>query len=497
MSDGDRTTLARFVRRLAELPRAAQLSDAELLERFVAQQDGAAFELLLWRHGPKVLGVCRRVLRHEQDAEDAFQATFLVLARKAASVGRREAIGPWLYRVAYRVALRAKARADRRPVRQARPEDVPAVERTPDLIWADLRPVLDEEVSRLPGKYRAAFVLCYLDGKTNEEAARELGCPTGTVLSRLAWARERLRGRLARRGLAPCAGLAAAALTGQASAAVPAALARSTLKAALPGAGALGVVSAQVDGLTKGALRAMLWSKAVSVTVCVLTVGGVGVALAWQAVGARPAAARPADGPEKKAGRPAAPAERERPKTFPFEMRDKPWVQVLEWYSDVSGLPFAGNFKPTGTFTFLPPRHKRQFTLAEITDILNEALLSQPATQRYLLVRRHASFTLLPADEKIDPTLVPRVRPDDLDKRGRTELVTVALPLTELSAEDVAPDVKKLLGPFGEVVTLGRANQLIVRDTAGNLRLIRETIKDIEAHEAREARKKKAPEKKG
>jgi RNA polymerase sigma factor (sigma-70 family) len=276
MSDGDRTTLARFVRRLAELPRAGQLSDAELLERFVSQQDGAAFELLLCRHGSKVLGVCRRVLRHEQDAEDAFQATFLTLARKAGSVGQREAVGPWLYRVAYRVALRARTRAERWPVRQARPEDVPAAEPTPDLIWADLRPVLDEEVNRLPGKYRAAFVLCYLDGKTNAEAARELGCPTGTVLSRLAWARERLRTRLTRRGLGPCAGLTAAALAGPASAAVPAALARSALRAALlgtPCAAAAGVVSAQVDGLTKGALRAMLGSKAVTLT----TQGRIGV----------------------------------------------------------------------------------------------------------------------------------------------------------------------------------------------------------------------------
>jgi hypothetical protein len=402
-------------------------------------------------------------------------------------------VGPWLYRVAYRVALRAKARADRRAARPARSEDLAAAAGTPDLIWADLRTVLDEEVNKLPGKYRAPFVLCYLDGKTNEEAARELGCPTGTVLSRLAWARERLRARLTRRGLAPSAGLAAAALTGQTSAAVPAALARSTLKAALlgaPGAGLAGVVSAQVDCLTKGALRAMLCSKVVALTACVLTVGGLGVggALAWQAAGAHPVAAGPAAGSDKKAGQPDRPpaAVRDRPKTYPFEMRDKPWAQVLEWYGDISGLPFAANVKPPGTFTFLPARGKRQYTLPEITDILNEALLAQ----KYILVRRPASFTLLPADEKIDAALVPRVRLDDLDKRGRTELVAVVLPLAALSAEDVGPDVRKLLGPFGDVVVVTRANQLIVRDTAGNVRLIREAIQDMEA---REARKTKGP----
>src|SRR5262245_34870581 len=138
-------------------PRAAGLTDAELLERFVARREEAAFEVLVWRHGPKVLGVCRRILRHEKDAEDAFQATFLVLVRKAASIGKRQAVGSWLYRVAYRLALRAKALAAKRAARRTRVADVPAAEPAPDPGRAELRPVLDEEVNRLPEKYRAPF----------------------------------------------------------------------------------------------------------------------------------------------------------------------------------------------------------------------------------------------------------------------------------------------------------------------------------------------------
>jgi RNA polymerase sigma factor (sigma-70 family) len=152
-----------------------------------------------------VLSVCERLLPCAQDAEDAFQATFFTLARKAASIGRREAVGSWLYRVAYRIGLRARALAATRG-RHERPlgelgAAEPAYDPPDELGWRELRPVLDAEVSRLPEKYRAAFVLCYLEGKTNEEAAALLDCPKGTILSRLSRARERLRDALARRGL--------------------------------------------------------------------------------------------------------------------------------------------------------------------------------------------------------------------------------------------------------------------------------------------------------
>src|SRR5262249_24569164 len=158
-------------------------------ERFVRRRDEAAFEALVWRHAPLVLGVCRRVLRHEQDAEDAFQATFLTLVRKARSIGRKQSVGSWLYKVAYRAAVQAKAAAGRRAAREKPWAGEPAGEPSEDVIWRDLRPVLDEEVGRLPARYRVPFVLCYLNGKTSAEAAREIGCPAGTIMSRLAWAR--------------------------------------------------------------------------------------------------------------------------------------------------------------------------------------------------------------------------------------------------------------------------------------------------------------------
>src|SRR5262249_1365227 len=161
-----------------------------LLQRWLARRDEAAFELLLWRHGPMVLALCRRLLRHAQDAEDAFQATFLTLVRKAGSIANREALAAWLYKVAYRVALRARAAAATRAALPITSMDLPAAEPAQDLLWRDLRPVLDEEVSRLPARFRGPFVLCYLEGKTNEQAARELGCPLGTVLSRLSRGRE-------------------------------------------------------------------------------------------------------------------------------------------------------------------------------------------------------------------------------------------------------------------------------------------------------------------
>ncbi len=173
------------LRRVVARERTDELSDAQLLDDFVQRRDEAAFELLVWRHAGLVLGTCRRLLRDRHEAEDAFQATFLVLIRKAATISRRDSLGSWLHRVAVRIAQRARAQAARR-MTAALPEEVPAPEPKDDLLWRDLRPVLDEEVSRLPEKYRRPFVLCYLEGNTNEQAARQLGCPRGTILSRLA-----------------------------------------------------------------------------------------------------------------------------------------------------------------------------------------------------------------------------------------------------------------------------------------------------------------------
>jgi RNA polymerase sigma factor (sigma-70 family) len=264
------------LRRAALQNDGSGLTDGQLLERFLATRDEATFEALLRRHGAMVLGVCRRVLPNLHDAEDAFQATFLVLVHKAASVTARESVGNWLYGVAYRTAQKARTAAARRRTKEkqvARPEAVPE----PDDPWHELRPLIDQELSQLPDKYREPIVLCDLEGHTRKEAARRLGCPEGTVSGRLARARVLLAKRLARHGLALSAGAVAAALMENAAAArVPAPLMGSTVKAAaLVAAGhlAAGVVSAPVVALTEGVLTTMFLSKVKLGLALVLAVG--------------------------------------------------------------------------------------------------------------------------------------------------------------------------------------------------------------------------------
>jgi RNA polymerase sigma factor (sigma-70 family) len=305
------STLLRLLRRHAGEAVGGALSDGQLVERFVRQRDEAAFEALFWRHGPMVLAVCRRLLG-PADAEDAFQATFLILVRKAASIGRREAVGAWLYRVAYRVALRARAAA--RPVVELPAEGPPAADDEESVAWRDVRPLLDEAIDSLPAKYRAPVVLCYLQGKTNEEAARELGCPKGTVAVRLMRARERLRRRLGRRGLLLSAALLGTVLAGRAQAEpVEAALAGTTLKAALGAAAGgpfNGAASAQAVALAQGVMRAMYLRKMKLLVAIVLALGVIVGGGAWwhqHAANAAPGGgrdqlARPAPGPAVPAG---------------------------------------------------------------------------------------------------------------------------------------------------------------------------------------------------
>jgi RNA polymerase sigma factor (sigma-70 family) len=246
------------LRRAVLLLDGGDQTDEQLLECFVRRRDEAAFEALVRRHGPMVLGVCRRVLGHFQDAEDAFQATFLVLLRKAAAIGRRELLGNWLYGVAYRTALDARAAASRRRTRerQVSPMPEPQAKDSAD-VGHDLRPLLDQELNRLPAKYRVPVVLCDLQGQTRRDVAQQLGVPVGTLSGRLTTAHRLLARRLARRGVVLAGGALTAALSaGAASACVPAPLVAATVEAAAPG-----TVSARVAALTEGVLKAMLLKK--------------------------------------------------------------------------------------------------------------------------------------------------------------------------------------------------------------------------------------------
>jgi RNA polymerase sigma factor (sigma-70 family) len=209
-----------------------------------------------------VLAVCRRVLRDSHDADDAFQATFLVLVRKAGSIAQPELLGNWLYGVAYRVAVKARANAARRSTYERRAPAMSLVDPMMEVTGRELRSVLDAELSHLPEKYRAPLVLCYLEGKTNEEAARKLGWPTGSISGRLARARELLRKRLLRRGLALSAGIFAMHLSkNTAAAAVPNSLLDCTVRGALvftqATPAAASAVSPSVSALAEEVLEAL------------------------------------------------------------------------------------------------------------------------------------------------------------------------------------------------------------------------------------------------
>jgi RNA polymerase sigma factor (sigma-70 family) len=257
--------VVRHLRRLASRTGLAEFSDAQLLERFAAEREESAFTLLMQRHGPMVLSVCRRVLGQDQDAEDAFQATFLALVGQLRIVGKRGTVGGWLYRVAYRIAMKAKMSRGKRKESEREAAAGRTFQPSPDSDWQELRPILDEELNRLPEKYRLPVVLCYLEGKTYAEAARDLGWTKGTVSGRLALARGLLRQRLTRRGLLLSPWLLGTLLSGSASgAALPLELTTRTGQAALlliSGHALTGVVSAHVIALLKAATQTITIGK--------------------------------------------------------------------------------------------------------------------------------------------------------------------------------------------------------------------------------------------
>ena len=230
--------LAEFDTDLEKTSAESESSDESLLRQFSVHGDAQAFEQLVVRHGPMVLGVCRRMLRDSHAADDAFQATFLVLVRRATSLRQPELLGNWLYGVAYRIAARARLQSVRRADHELRFPTMPETNQTQEVERRELQEVLDEELNQLPREYRDPLVLCYLQGKTNAEAAQLLGCPVGSISGKLSAAREKLRSRLKRRGLVASAGLfGASLLTSTARSEVPLPLLRATVDAADVGGG--------------------------------------------------------------------------------------------------------------------------------------------------------------------------------------------------------------------------------------------------------------------
>jgi RNA polymerase sigma factor (sigma-70 family) len=285
------------------------LSDSQLLQQYLTGRDGAeqaAFSALLERHGPMVLSVCRQVLGNRHDSQDAFQATFLVLARKAGSVHNGESLASWLHGIALRVAVRARVDEARRRVHERRCATMKEKERDDKAVRSEPFTELHEEIARLPQRYREPVVLCYLEGLTSEQAAVRIGCPTGTVWSRLSTARERLRGRLVRRGVALPMALLATELTPPAAAALSRALLDATVGASLGFVGRRAAGAAFASQLTitlaRGVLYAMTISKlktlGAAALACTLALGGAHTLTLGQSGGLRERQERAAAVPE-------------------------------------------------------------------------------------------------------------------------------------------------------------------------------------------------------
>ncbi|MCI0638140.1 MAG: sigma-70 family RNA polymerase sigma factor [Gemmataceae bacterium] len=287
--NGNLVKVVNEIRTWAVAGRDNHVPDKELLRRFVSSQDEAAFADLIKRHGPMVHGMCRKMLRHTQDAEDAFQATFLVLARKAKSIRKQESVGGWLYGVAYRVANKLRVTEARRRAKSMRVGQTflsaEGRDDTDALTWREVQVAVCAELEHLPDKYRAPLLLCYVQGKTRDEAAQELGWDFGVLRGRLERGRVLLRARLVRRGLTLSGALLAVGMAdaGQVVALSPNLLS-TTVQAALGVAktsAAAGLVSSQVAALTQGVIQAMFLTKMKSLLVGFATVAflGAGVGL--------------------------------------------------------------------------------------------------------------------------------------------------------------------------------------------------------------------------
>jgi RNA polymerase sigma factor (sigma-70 family) len=304
-------------------------SDEQLLHAFLSRRDENAFAVLVRRHGPMVLHVCRRALGHQQDAEDAFQATFLVLARNAASLRKKTALASFLHGTAYRMAMKAKQAAARRRKHEAQTPARPSNDPADDLSWHEVRTLLDEEIDRLPEIYRSVFVLCGLENLSRAEAARRLALKERTVQSRLAEARKRLQQRLSRRGVELTALLAASALTTQTASALPAALLTKAIG---------GTVSPAVAALADGVSSILSLGKTKLAAVFLLTASVLSGAGLWAY--RNPIAH--AGAPPTRAAEPPAAQVSDKPKTAPPKHEAAKTVEIQGRVLGPDGKPKAG-----------------------------------------------------------------------------------------------------------------------------------------------------------
>ncbi|HTK76231.1 MAG TPA: RNA polymerase sigma factor, partial [Gemmataceae bacterium] len=322
-----RGPFAPFLRSLDAVRRSAD-TDGQLLRRFIADHDESAFAELVRRHGSLVWGVCRQTLGHDQDAEDAFQASFLLLARRARTVRNGEAVASWLHGTAWRVAAKMRRAAAGRTVRERRVSPRPTGDVAADVALRELQAILHEEVARLPAKCREPFVLCVLEGRGRAEVARELGWNEGTLSTRLADARKRLRARLARRGVDVAAALCAVELARQPA---PAALLVSTYAAATGG-----TISSAVAVLTRGLIASMFTTKVYMATAFALLAISLAIGTAGLRGLGRTEAVEPAAQEKKAAAPPDVPVAP--------QAATKPGcaVTVSGMATDSDGRPVAG-----------------------------------------------------------------------------------------------------------------------------------------------------------
>jgi RNA polymerase sigma factor (sigma-70 family) len=473
--------LLQHLRRVAARKNEDDLTDGQLLERFVEQGEEAAFAALLRRHGPMVLGVCRGVLRRPHDVEDAFQAAFLILAQKAASIRRGESIGSWLHSVAYNVALKARTRAARAAVGQASQPDqrtLPDATQTDpldDLTMRELRQALHEELRRLPEKYRTPLVLCYLEGKTQEEAAHQLGWPRRRVKDRLQRGREQLRRRLQKRGLVPMAALGTALFAADnVSAAVPAALASATMRGAVQVVPMTASVAALVEA--GGAILPAGKAKAAMVFLLAVTLLGsavVGASRGLTARGDAPISAAPPQPSAERRLQPPPPAQAEEKDAVAVSGRvlgpdGKPLAGAKVYYHFITHqeepLPVRATTDAQGRFAFtLTPKD---------VPLSADSVQSEPRNTGHVIVKADGFTFAWHGIAKKQTDLTLRVAADDTPLTGRiidlqgkplAGLRVTALSVAAPEKGDLTPLVKALQArqPFYNALFTHAPNYLV------------------------------------